>query len=209
MKNIAFALAVAGTLLSSTSVIAQVLDEDDDVLPAILDAIKRDIAPIVSITAPGNGQRFASPATFSITANASDSDGQIRDVAFYLGSTSNPPLCVIRSSTPPYSCAQTNLPNGSYTYIAVATDNLGKKTTSSSVTAIVQTDTAPTVAVSPSDGSSAISVSQVQLTVGDQENNVSQVTLGINGTTVQTWSSVSTYPNPAVLYYNNTFAPGV
>ena len=43
--------------------------------------------PTVSLTAPMNGATFGAPATISISANASDSDGTISRVDFYQGAT--------------------------------------------------------------------------------------------------------------------------
>ena len=42
--------------------------------------------PTVSITSPASGATFTAPATINVTATASDTDGTITRVAFYLGS---------------------------------------------------------------------------------------------------------------------------
>jgi endoglucanase len=44
-------------------------------------------APAVSITSPANNATFIAPATFSINANASDSDGTISKVEFFQGAS--------------------------------------------------------------------------------------------------------------------------
>jgi hypothetical protein len=84
--------------------------------------------PVVSLTAPSNGQNFKAPASISISANASDSDGSISKVEFYNGSTK-----IGEDLTAPYTFSWGNVPSGKYQITAVATDNAGGKTTSSIV----------------------------------------------------------------------------
>ena len=43
--------------------------------------------PTVSLTSPVEGATFIAPATITVTANASDSDGTIAQVDFYAGTT--------------------------------------------------------------------------------------------------------------------------
>ena len=43
--------------------------------------------PVVSIQSPGTGTSVSAPANFTITANASDSDGSIGKVEFFQGAT--------------------------------------------------------------------------------------------------------------------------
>jgi hypothetical protein len=88
--------------------------------------------PTVSITSPANGATFSAPATISIAANASDSDGTVTKVDFYANST------LLGTSTgAPYGITWSNAPAGSYSLTAVATDNGGATTTSSAVSITV------------------------------------------------------------------------
>jgi chitodextrinase len=92
-----------------------------------------NVAPTVVITNPTNGSAFSDPANINITANASDSDGNIAQVEFFSGATS---LGVV-SGSGPYSVNYT--PGvGAYTLTAVATDNEGATTTSSIVNITVE-----------------------------------------------------------------------
>jgi glucose/arabinose dehydrogenase len=91
-----------------------------------------NVAPVVSITSPTNGASFSNPASVTITATASDSDGSVTNVEFFDGATS-----LGSDSTSPYSVATTLAP-GSHTLTAVVTDNLGA-TNNSSVTVNVST----------------------------------------------------------------------
>ena len=84
--------------------------------------------PSVSLTSPTSGANFTAPASVTVTASASDSDGTIAKVDFYAGSTR------IGSATgAPYSVTWSNVGAGSYSLTAVATDNLGASTTSAAV----------------------------------------------------------------------------
>jgi phosphatidylserine/phosphatidylglycerophosphate/cardiolipin synthase-like enzyme/regulation of enolase protein 1 (concanavalin A-like superfamily) len=90
--------------------------------------------PAVSITSPANNATFTAPATVTITANASDSDGTIAKVDFYAGTTH---LGTVTSS--PYSFTWSSVAAGTYSLTAVATDNGGASTTSSAVSITVNT----------------------------------------------------------------------
>lgn len=76
--------------------------------------------PIVNITNPDDGQSFTAPASISITATASDSDGSISKVEFYDGSTK-----IGEDATSPYSFTWNNVAAGNYSLIAKASDNSG------------------------------------------------------------------------------------
>ncbi len=76
--------------------------------------------PVITITNPPNGSVFASPATFSIAAKASDTAGSVTNVLFLQGTTS---LGNVQNS--PYSVTGHNLAAGDYNFSAVASDNGG------------------------------------------------------------------------------------
>lgn len=112
-----------------------------------------NIFPIVVLTSPACGSIFAEPATVYITADASDTDGIISKVEFFAGTVS---LGVTTSS--PWSLIWNNVPEGTYSLSAAATDNEGSKSTSSSVLIMVK-DTAETnihIYPNPSNGSMTI-----------------------------------------------------
>jgi hypothetical protein len=85
----------------------------------------------VSLTAPSSGATAVAPATWTVSANASDSDG-IGQVAFYAGTT-----LIGTDTTAPYSVTWSSVPAGTYSLTAVATDALGASTTSAPVTVTV------------------------------------------------------------------------
>jgi regulation of enolase protein 1 (concanavalin A-like superfamily) len=86
--------------------------------------------PTVSVSAGGTS--FTAPATFVLTATAADSDGSIARVDLYQGSTR-----LKSDTTSPYSVGVSSLAAGSYSFKAVAFDNKGASTTSSTITVTV------------------------------------------------------------------------
>ncbi|WP_051313124.1 Ig-like domain-containing protein [Sporocytophaga myxococcoides] len=103
----------------------------DTVTVTVVPAVNQN--PSVSITSPLNNASFNAPANVTITANASDADGTISGVAFYNGS-----LLLGSDNTAPYTFTITGAAAGTYSLTAVATDNLGGKTTSSIVSVKVE-----------------------------------------------------------------------
>ena len=91
-----------------------------------------DVPPTVMISNPTNGSVFAAPATFTLTATASDSDGSVTNVQFFQGTTS---LGNVTNS--PYSVTVHDLAAGNYTLSAVAADNAGSKITNSVMMRVV------------------------------------------------------------------------
>lgn len=88
--------------------------------------------PTVSLTAPLNGATYTAPATITLSATASDSNGSITKVEFYQGTT----LIGTRTAAP-YSVTWSNVAGGTYTLTAKATDNGRATTTSATVTITV------------------------------------------------------------------------
>ncbi len=93
--------------------------------------------PTVSITSPIAGQSFTAPASLTMTAAASDTDGTITGVDFYVGTQ-----LIATDTTSPYSAAWTNVAAGSYSLTAVARDNAGGTRTSGAI-AVTVTAVAP------------------------------------------------------------------
>ena len=92
--------------------------------------------PVVAITSPTKSITFVAPATITIEAIASDPDGSIIKVEFYNGSTK-----LGESSMSPFSFTWKEVPAGTYSITAVATDNLNAKSISATVNVIVETPT--------------------------------------------------------------------
>jgi glucose/arabinose dehydrogenase len=95
-----------------------------------------NVPPAVSITSPASGATFTAPASISIQATASDSDGTVTRVDFY----SNGVLLGSATSAP-YAWSWSGVQAGAYSLTAIATDNLGATTTSSAVPGTVENPT--------------------------------------------------------------------
>ena len=131
--------------------------------------------PTVSLSAPANGATFTAPATVVISANAADSDGTVARVDFYQGST-----LVGSDTTAPYSVTWSNVPAGSYTLTARATDDDGAVTTSAARTITVNAPANQPPAVSltaPANGSTytAPATITVSATASDTDGTVVRV----------------------------------
>ena len=147
-------------------------------------------APLVSITSPSNNAQFNEGNTISLTANASDSDGSVALVEFYLNGTK-----VGQDASAPYSYNAGALSTGNYTVYAVATDNEGATTTSAnvnfSVNEVIQNQ-APSVSISSPTNNAQIdegtSVS-INAVATDADGTISGVQFYLNGTLVFTDNS--------------------
>ncbi len=84
--------------------------------------------PSVSITSPLNGDLVVAPAVVTINATASDPNGTISSVSFYVNN-----ILVGNDATSPYLWNWTSV-IGTASITARATDNLGAQTTSAAVT---------------------------------------------------------------------------
>ena len=130
-------------------------------------------APSATLTAPANGASYLAPATIPIAANASDGDG-ITVVEFYDGANK-----LGEDTSAPYTYDWTNVPVGSYSITARATDTLGAQTTSSPRTVTVAaTNLAPSTSItSPAAGTSFRWNDQVTIsaTASDPDGTIARV----------------------------------
>ena len=108
--------------------------------------------PVVSITKPVNNRSFAAPGYIHLEAAASDTDGRVTNVKFYNGSS------LLRTEYEyPYTYHWGNVPAGTYTITAVATDNWGAHTTSAPVTIVVTSANAMIVSNRSANGKTPVS----------------------------------------------------
>jgi hypothetical protein len=101
-------------------------------VPATI-TVTGNVAPSAAITSPANGATFAWKPTITITATASDGDGQVTNVQFRDGAT-----VLAQDTSAPYSYAWRNVPSGNHTLTVLATDNLGAVTTSAPIAITVR-----------------------------------------------------------------------
>lgn len=90
-----------------------------------LSTLKPNQPPTVSLTSPATGASYSAPASFTLAATASDSDGKIATVEFYRDGT-----LIATSTTAPYQAVVNGLAAGVYSFTAKAYDDLGAVTTS-------------------------------------------------------------------------------
>jgi phosphatidylserine/phosphatidylglycerophosphate/cardiolipin synthase-like enzyme/regulation of enolase protein 1 (concanavalin A-like superfamily) len=94
--------------------------------------------PTVSITSPTSGFTTTAPATITIAASASDSDGTVSKVDFFANGTA-----LGTSTSAPYSLGWSGVPAGTYSLTAVATDNDAATKTSAAVSITVNGNNPP------------------------------------------------------------------
>jgi hypothetical protein len=94
--------------------------------------------PAVSLISPAASAQFTAPANITVSADASDVDGTVSEVAFYANGS-----LVGRDASSPYSIGASNVAAGTYTLTAIATDNQQATTTSAPRTVTVVTATPP------------------------------------------------------------------
>lgn len=96
-----------------------------------------NIAPQVTITSPEDGAVFPAPGNITIEASASDTDGEIARVDFYIQRPFTNRYKMGEDTTAPYSFTLEDLPSGEYTFEARAVDNEGLVASSEDVNVTV------------------------------------------------------------------------
>lgn len=152
--------------------------------------------PTISITNPANNSSVVVGQQIALTATASDVDGSIASVQFKVNNINQgSPL-----TASPYTTSFTPSSSGTYTIVAVAADNLGLVTTSSTVTLSVTAPSIPTPTVTatvPKAGliGEVVSLSATATVTGDtiatvqfQVNTVNQGTADSTSPYAMSWT---------------------
>ena len=82
-----YTLSWTGVAAGTYSLMAKATNDKGDTDLSDPVSITVNALPSVAITAPGNNTILTAPATFTVTASASDSDGSIARVEFYRAAT--------------------------------------------------------------------------------------------------------------------------
>ena len=90
-------------------------------------------AASVSLSAPSMGAKFSAGDAVTLKADAKDNDGSVKSVAFYVGNT-----LVGTTSSAPYQVSAEGVAPGTYSAVAVVTDNSGLTWMSEFVTFTVE-----------------------------------------------------------------------
>ncbi len=137
-----------------------------------------NIPPVITITAP----KIAHLETVTINATASDADGTISEVAFYMDS-----VLVGTDVTAPYSYAWNSV-LGKHSVFAIATDDKGEKTKSNKEIIEVVTNVLPEVAIiSPTNNDNKIITGSTLLILAnasDADGKVNKVEFFVDGISV-------------------------
>lgn len=172
-----FEQSVSGLLTGSYVFAAIAVDNSNaTALSSVVDVtVNASLPPTVAITSPLNNASFDAPATITIEADASDTDGTVTLVEFFNGATK-----IGEDSGAPYSVSWTPVFTGSYSLTAKATDNALTTTTSTAVNVTVTNidNVAPSVAItSPSNNASVAPAVPLTLnaTASDTDGTVSKV----------------------------------
>ena len=155
------------------SLTARATDDKGAVTTSTAVTVKVNKPPTVALTAPANNTVLVSPTKVTISASASDADGTVSKVQFYRDG-----VLLGTDTTSPYSYAWTNVPPGTYTLTARATDNLGATTDSAPRTLTVGANQAPVVVLTaPAHGTSVVAGKPVTLTAtaSDADGTISNV----------------------------------
>jgi regulation of enolase protein 1 (concanavalin A-like superfamily) len=136
--------------------------------------------PAVSITSPAFGTHYMAPATVGIAASASDPEGEMLSVDFYVDST-----LISRDTTAPYAASWSTSAAGTHNLTAVAHDAAGGSTTSAAVSITVGTNAAPSVSLTgPANGATFTAPATINLAANaaDPDGQIARVEF-FSGTT--------------------------
>ena len=95
--------------------------------------LSANMPPVITITSPTKSLAFVAPATITIEATSSDSDGSVIKVEYYNGNTK-----LGESASPPFFFVWKDVPAGTYSLTATATDNSNAKSVSAAVSVTVE-----------------------------------------------------------------------
>ena len=145
-------------------------------------------APAGSIGAPVNGASFVAPVNTTVNVSATDEDGTVQQVDFFVDGVLSGSSLVA-----PYNFTFTSIVLGPHVLTAVATDNQGATRTSAAVNVtVVAANTPPAVEItSPAPGASFTAPASITLTAtaADTDGSVVSVAFFANGTLVGTDTS--------------------
>lgn len=129
--------------------------------------------PEVSITNPYTDTVIKAGNDIDLTADASDNDGNVSNVAFYKDGVK-----LGDDNSEPYSYSWANISTGTYNIMAEATDDSNKTNTSQTIVVEAVNNFPPAISIStPSDGDVFLKGSDIEFTAdaSDQDGNISKV----------------------------------
>ena len=141
-----------------------------------------NVAPTVTLSAPNSGAEYLLGDTLAVTAEASDSDGDVVSVEFYDGEE-----LISTLVSPPYTFDWQASVLGSHSFTAVAYDDDGDSTSSGQVSVlVVAPNEPPEVSLTAPSGGSLYTVGEsitVTASASDSDGSVTKVEF-YNGATM-------------------------
>lgn len=162
----------------SYSLTAKATDDKGAATTSAAVAVKVNRPPTAALTAPANGAALVAPVNLTLQASATDADGTVAKVEFLANGAVR-----ATDTASPYSHVWSNVPVGTHTLAARATDNLGAATTSAPVTITVAANTPPTVAITaPATGTQVVAGVPVTFaaTASDADGTIAKVEFFVN-----------------------------
>jgi hypothetical protein len=169
--------------------------------------VQNNSAPSVSITAPAAGATLSGMLEgAACEASATDSDGSVVKVDFYIGSK-----LVTTSAAAPFQCAvnTATYPNGQYTLMAIATDNLGASASTQRNVTFENADAPPAPAATPIDAADIIGQASADVPFAQQSGYTAQVIGTFTAASAIPESGIhgSTLPNGETLRFGKVVDP--
>ena len=164
---------------------------------AVTISVTAAAAPTVSITNPVTGATFGVGTSIPINAATTGGNGAISQVQFFVNGAS----IGTSATAAPYNTLWTPTSAGTYTLLAVATDNAGVSGTSSAISVVISPNGAPSVTlVSPGTNLVVGLGTSVNLsaTASDTDGTIASVRFLANGTLLA---------SKAALPYSTIFTP--
>ena len=140
-----------------------------------------NVAPAVSISSPDDLSEYAAGQPIPIDVNASDADGEVANVLISADGS-----VLAEFTTPPFTFVWTGAPVGDHAITAMATDNTGASSTSSSVTISVlppqsgdfQVDAGTDQVIELCQSASLAGILQIRTPMEGSETNVNWIKAG-------------------------------
>lgn len=160
---------VATALVSGVNVLAAEVHQDNAASSDLTFDFELvgNLRPTVAMSSPTDGQVIAGPTDITLSATASDADGVAR-VEFYQNG-----VRIDEDTTSPYSLVWSNVSEGAYSLVAVATDINSLSATSAPVNITVTDPNPPAIA-----SVAAIATNQVNVTFTKRVAAPSATTVG-------------------------------
>jgi hypothetical protein len=134
--------------------------------------------PIVNITSPADNATFLTGAIATITASASDIDGTVTQVEFFVDGTS-----IGIDNNAPYENAYTTT-TGAHVLTAVVKDNKGDSTISEAVNIVVSDNNAPSISIDVSPTAITGDMVVINATANDSDGSIASVEFFVNNVSI-------------------------